>query len=51
MKKETKQEIIKQIPENYIEWKNEMNVDTGSMMAQAEVDEFIEYLKKKINDL
>jgi len=23
MKKETKQEIIKQIPENYIEWKNE----------------------------
>lgn len=51
MKKYTKEEIIKEIPENYLEWKKEEEIYAGNMMGQADVDEFIKYLKRKINDL
>ena len=44
----TREEIITLIPKTYIEWKQEIGVVAGSMMGQAEVDEFIKYILTKL---
>ena len=49
-KKELLEEIIKLVPENYLKWKQETGMVAGNMMGQAEVDSFIEYLKKKLEN-